>query len=155
MLGDVTEPCFPDKDRPPTQAELLDAVGAARPRWLQLDGWARDTYGVEGEPLYFGRDSGWCLRYRRSGKSLFTLIPRRDGMRALVVVGPSAWAGATGVDLSAATREAWDSAHPYPDGRWLWLDVTDDGVVADVERLVALKSLPPKRRRALVEGAAR
>jgi len=48
---------------------------------------------------------------------------------------------------SASTRAAWDAARPYPDGRWLWLDVVDDRVVTDIERLVALKSPPPKRRR--------
>jgi len=122
-------------------------VGAASERWARLDSWARETYGVKGEPLYFGRDSGWCLRYRRSGKALFTLIPRHDGFRALVVVGPTAWAGAGDVELSPATRDAWDSAHPYPDGRWLWLDVVDGQVTADIENLVALKSPPPRRRR--------
>jgi hypothetical protein len=151
----VTEPCFSDKDRPPTQAELLDAVGAARHRWLRLDAWARDTFGVEGELLYFGRDSGWCVRYRRSGKALFTLIPRDGSFGALVVIGPSAWENAATVELSPATRAAWDAAHPYPDGRWLWLDVTTEQVAADVERLVALKSPPPKRRRVPVESAIR
>lgn len=143
----MTEPPFPDKERPPSRDELLSAVGAARGRWLRLDEWAREAYGVEGEPLFFGRDSGWCVRYRRSGKALFTLLPRHDGLGALVVIGPSAWQNAAAVELSPATRAAWDAAHPYPDGRWLWLDVTTEQVAADVERLVALKSPPPVRRR--------
>jgi hypothetical protein len=143
----VTDPAFPDKDVPPSREELLSAVGAARGRWLRLDEWARETYGVEGEPLFFGRDSGWCLRYRRSGKALFTLTPRHGGFGALVVIGPRAWEDVATVELSPATRTAWNAAHPYPDGRWLWLDVTTEQVAADIERLVALKSPPPVRRR--------
>ena len=90
---------------------------------------------------------GWCLRYRRGGKALFTLIPCEAGFTALVVVGPHAWPDVATLGLSASTRAAWDAARPYPDGRWLWLDVVDDRVVTDIERLVALKSPPPKRRR--------
>jgi hypothetical protein len=71
-----------------------------------------------------------------------------DGeVRALVVIGPTAWAKVGDADLSPAVRAAWDAAHPYPDGRWLWLPLTDAAVVADVQRLVALKSPPPKRPR--------
>lgn len=150
----MTGPAFPDRDTPPTSAQFAAAAGAGRERWDRLDGWARETYGVLGEPIFFGRDSGWCLRYRRSGKALFTLIPHGDGFRALVVVGPSAWAGAADVELSAVTRAAWDAAHPYPDGRWLWLEVGDDQVARDIERLVELKSPPPRRRRTLAGAAS-
>ena len=62
------------------------------------------------------------------------------------MVGPAAWAAIGDVELTEATRAALDGAYPYPDGRWAWLDVADDGVVADVMRLVVLKSPPPKRR---------
>jgi hypothetical protein len=141
------EPAFTDRTLPPSPDELRGAVGRAQERWMQLEDWVRETYGIEGEPIFFGRDSGWCLRFRRSGRALFTLIPRIDGFGALVVIGPSAWAAADSADLSDATRAAWDRAHPYPDGRWLWLDVVDDRLALDVEHLVALKSPPPKRRR--------
>jgi hypothetical protein len=67
-----------------------------------------------------------------------------------VVIGPTAWEAAAAADLSPTTKAAWESAHPYPDGRWLWLDVTDEGVAADVVMLVELKSPPPRppRKRA-------
>ncbi len=139
---------FPDKDRPPQPEELLDVLAEAAPRWRSLDDWIEKTYGLVGERTYLGRDSGWGLRYRRSGKTLVTLIPRDGGFQALAVVGPSAWEAAGAAALSEETRAAWDAARPYPDGRWLWLEVSDDGVVKDVETLIALKSPPPKRPRA-------
>jgi hypothetical protein len=138
---------FLDRTRAPSREQLASAVGAARERWERLDAWAADTYGVEGEAIYFGRDTGWSLRYRRGGRALFTLVPRPGAVAALVVVGPSAWERASAAQLSPRTRAAWDSAHPYPDGRWLWLDLDDDQVVADVEELIMLKSPPPRRVR--------
>lgn len=106
------------------------------------------TYGIDGEPIHFGRDSGWSLRFRRSGLALLTLTPMADGsVRALVVIGPSAWEAVAGEPLSPSVEAAWAAAHPYPDGRWLWLPLADEAVVADVERLVALKSPPPRKPR--------
>lgn len=129
---------------------VLDALGPTRRHWLRLVEFAQSQYGVEGERMPERGEIGWSLRFRRSGKSLFTLIPRVGGFTALVVVGPSAWEAAETLDLAPQTRVAWDAAHPYHDGRWLWLDVTSERVAHDVERLVTLKSAPPKRRRVVV-----
>jgi hypothetical protein len=145
--SELTGPPFLDRADVPSREALETGLGPARARWRRLDDWARDTYGLEGELLFFGRDTGWSLRFRRGGKALFTMMPRPDGFGVLVVVGPSAWAGAGEVELSPATRAAWESARPYPDGRWLWIDVDGDAVVDDIERLVALKSPPPRRPR--------
>ena len=143
----MTAPPFLDQGSAPARDDLLAGLGRARDRWVRLEDWVRDTYGVEGEALYFGRDTGWSLRFRRSGKALLTLMPRAGAFRALVVVGPSAWDGARDLELTARVRAAWDQAHPYPDGRWLWLDVDDDRTVDDIERMVTLKSPPPRRLR--------
>lgn len=138
---------FPDPSQAPPHDALVEAVGPARDRWLRLEAWLHDTYGLDGEPIFFGRDSGWCVRYRRGGKALLTLIPGDAAFRTLVVVGPSAWQAAGSLELSPRTKAAWDGARPYPDGRWLWLDVDDDATVEDVEHLVALKSPPPRHPR--------
>jgi len=136
-----------DPARVPRLDELVEVLGDAAPSWRRLDAWLGDTYGIASEPVFFGRDTGWSARYRRSGKTLVTVIPCQRGFRALVVVGPSAWAGAANARLSEATRALWDQARPYPDGRWLWIDVMDDAALTDIETLVALKSPPPRHAR--------
>jgi uncharacterized protein DUF3788 len=137
---------FPDKASPPGVGAFVEAIGLARARWIRLDGWARDTYGVEGEPYFFGRTTGWTVRYRRAGRALFTLIPRIDGFSAIVVVGPTAWEAVAELALGVEARAALDAAHPYPEGRWAWIDVADDEIMADVMTLVEVKAPPPRRR---------
>ena len=122
---------------------MRSEAGPAVDKWLRLEAFALDTYGVIGEPVFEGH--AWSLRFRRGGKTLFTLMSNEAGFRALVVVGPSAWELASAARLSAYTREKWETARPYADGRWIWLTVTDDAVVADIETLVRLKSPPPRR----------
>lgn len=144
-----------DPNTTPGAHDVAATVRSGRPRWDRLVDWIGTTYGVVGEPLCSGHDSGWVLRFRRSGKALLTLSPRADGgFEALVVIGPSAWESVASVPLSPTIREAWDAARPYPDGRWLFLDVTDDGIVGDIERLIALKSPPPRHVRRRVPSPA-
>jgi hypothetical protein len=145
----MSAPLFGDRNRPPSPDELQPALGGAGGLWAKLDAWVTATYGISGEP-FFGGSDGWCVRYRRSGKGLVTLIPRAGSFRALVVIGPRLWTEVAELDLSPATEHAWQSARPYPDGRWLWLDVADEQIAGDVERLVALKSPPPRRARVQV-----
>jgi hypothetical protein len=141
-----------DRETVPSVEDFAAACGQER-RWFdRLVRWLETTYGVVGEPLFAGRETGWTLRFWRSGRALLTLTPLADGaLRALVVVGPSAWDAVAGTELSEPIRAAWAAASPYPDGRWLWPIVDSDAVLEDIERLVTLKSPPPHRAR-ILEG---
>jgi hypothetical protein len=137
-----------DPTTAPTARELAASLGSTRPLWDRLVSWMLETYGLTGEPLFTTREDGWALRFRRSGRALLTLQPLADGrFKALVVLGPSVWDQVAGVGLGSVVKAAWDGAHPYPDGRWLFLAVDDDETVDDIERLIALKSPPPRRVR--------
>ena len=114
--------------------------------WRALTGWLRNAYALEGEIAWTDEDSGWVLRYRRNDRALVTLFPTADGgFSALVVLGPSIWGSVDNLELGPATWAAFNDATPYADGRWLWLRVTGPETVKDIQRLVALKSPPPRR----------
>lgn len=137
---------FPDRSAPPSLTEVETVVGAAGPQWRRLAAWFAATYGLGPEPVWWGRD-GWALRFRRSGKTLATLVPHVGGFRAVVVIGPAVAPAVAALELSAPTRRAFETAKAYPDGRWFFLPVEDEATVDDIERLVAAKSPPPRRVR--------
>ncbi len=139
---------FTDRAAMPGRGELVDALGDRLAPWDRLAGRIEASYGIDPEPLWFGKDAGWVVRYRRSGRSLLVLLPEPGRVRALVVVGPAAYPAVVALDLGPAVRTSLESAHAYPDGRWLWLDVTTEAIADDVLRLVAAKSPPPRRPRA-------
>lgn len=76
---------------PPTTAAMADRIASdRRPMWLALTRWLHETYGIDGELTWTDDETGWVLRYRRSGRALTTLRPgEAGGIGALVVVGPS------------------------------------------------------------------
>lgn len=144
---------FLDRSAAPGRAELAAALGGRLVLWDRLAGAIESAYGLEPELAWFGKDSGWVVRYRRSGRSLLALLPEPERVRALVVIGPAAYPTASALALEPEVRAALDGAHAYPDGRWLWLDVATEAIADDVVRLVAVKSPPPLRPRARGEAA--
>ena len=52
---------------------------------------------------------------------------------------PDAVEKALAMDLGAASRQAIEAAHPYPEGRWVFVPVGSEADVADVIRLLALR----------------
>jgi hypothetical protein len=148
---------FPNPTQPPDRPALVAALGERTELWDRVAGWIEATYGVEPEPLFYGKGTGWVVRYRRSGKSLVTLIPLVGAVQATVVIGPSVAPAVAGLDLQPSTRTAFENAHPYPDGRWLQMTLATLRDADDITRLVALKSPPPgrpRKRRDVVPAAA-
>lgn len=143
----MSQGAFLDRERPPDRAGLVAALGERIGSWDAIAGWIEAAYGIEPEPLFYGKDSGWVVRYRRSGKSLVTLLPGPGSVRAVVVIGPSVAAAVGRLELQPATRAAFERARAYPDGRWLDLPIESPADVADVRRLVETKSPPPRRPR--------
>ena len=152
----MSQGIFLDRDRPPDRAGLEAGLGDGMELWDRLVDWIEATYGVSPDPLFYGRNTGWVIRYRRSGRSLAVLSPERGSARVTVVIGPTVADQVEGLELGPAARAALDAAHPYPDGRWLTIELRGAEDVEDVTRLIALKSPPPRRppaRRAMAAHA--
>ncbi|MGZ6312332.1 MAG: DUF3788 family protein [Candidatus Limnocylindrales bacterium] len=129
---------------PPSEATLRELLGAADGHWRALTG-ALEAMGALSTWVWDGPRSGWLLRSTRAGKPFTTLTPGRESFSALVIVGPSLASEVAALPLGDAARRAFETAHPYPDGRWLRLHVAS---LADVEDVLALlaRKLPPRVR---------
>jgi hypothetical protein len=143
----MSQGLFLDRAVPPSRDRLVAGLGERITLWDRLTGWIEATYGVVPDPLFSGKDAGWVIRYRRSGRSLVLLAPLNGALRAVVVIGPSVAGAVRDLELRPSTRAAFERARAYPDGRWLDLSVESVDDVEDVTRLIALKSPPPRRRR--------
>jgi hypothetical protein len=93
--------------------------------------------------LFGGKKHGWSLRYKK-GKSFCTLIPEKNRFAIQIVFGAEEREKVEAIrdELSARTQADYDRAKTYHDGKWLLLTVDADDVVADVERLLAVKRNP-------------
>ena len=135
---------FVDKAKKPSVKELLSILGAKRATWEELADFILESYGVRGEMLFAGKKSGWAMRFKRSGKALATLYPAANSLRVQVVLNPAAAEAALASKVGKRIKDMIRAAHPYHDGRWLFIEVKNEKDVLDIERLLLTKSKPKK-----------
>ncbi len=131
---------FVNKEHPPRKQEMIDLLGKAHLQWSGLVTLVKEHYSIEGEWKFYGKNYGWALRFRKGGKALVSFYPNEGFLTAQVVVSPSMVEGAHSMKLRKTTLEAIDRAHPYPEGRWVFLRVNSESDAADVKKLLFLKS---------------
>lgn len=130
----------------PDDAAILSALGEAGARWLDLREHLRSHYDFAAETVFFTKDCGWSVRYRRSGKTLCTLFPERGGFTVLLVLGRAEILKAEQLigRLNENVLRVLQSTPQLHDGRWLWIPVTDAGDAESVKALLAVKAKPKR-----------
>ena len=133
---------------PPTLKQVESWIGRrAYGFWTRVSDMIARNYPDVFTPewLFGGKKHGWSLRYKKS-KSFCTLIPQKNCFLLLIVFGADERSKMETLrhELSGRTRKSYDEATTYHDGKWLLLNVDDEDVVIDVERLLAVKRRPKK-----------
>lgn len=137
---------FNEEGRGPSEKELGVALGRSRAAWKRLREFLCENHGLDGEWAYYGRKAGWVLRYRKGGKALTTLSPYKGYFTVQIVLGTADYEKAREAKLGRSTREALETAHPYHDGRWLFLKVKSLKDLEDVTTLLLVKRKPATKK---------
>jgi len=130
---------FVDKAHQPAPEELRETLSGSLPLWDDLIDFLRDGCGCDGEFIFYGRNYGWALRFRKWGWALVSMYPGSGSFTAQVVLSPRLVAEARELALGEKVRGVLESAHDYPEGCWLYIPVSSSEDAEDVQRLVSLK----------------
>jgi hypothetical protein len=135
-----------DPGKSPNPRQISAWIGReAYEFWKRVTQWIERNYPKTFSPgwLFGGKKHGWSLRYKK-GKSFCTLIPEKNRFLIQIVFGAEEREKMEAIrdKLSERTQEAYDGAKTYHDGKWVLLTADADDVIADVERLLALKRKP-------------
>ena len=104
-----------------------------------------DGYKAAKGLVFYGKNYGWAVRFRKGGRALISLYPGRGAFTAQIVLNEEQLAEAIASGLGEGARRVIEAAKPFPEGRWLLLPVESEADLLDVERLLAAKS-PPKKK---------
>ncbi len=131
---------FTDKKVRPTDAQVQEAVGVKLAIWQELIGFIRDKYPVQEDfKFLYGKNYGWGLRFRIKKQLLTSLYPAQGRFFAQVNLGPQAVEAAQRLPLGRNAQEAIERAHPYPEGRWLFIPVESVEDAGDIRQLLVLR----------------
>jgi hypothetical protein len=114
--------------------------------WNELSEFVSSSYDFEPVWDNGGKYGVWEVKYRRSGRTLCAFYVKEGYFTVLVVLGK---AERDKFELArenfcSDTIELYENTHQYHDGKWLWVNVKDMGLVEDVKRLIVIKKKPKK-----------
>lgn len=131
---------FTDKKHRPTKAEILKTIGPKLSTWEKLIDLIREKYPIQEDfKFLYGKNYGWTLRFQIKGKVLISLYPAKGGFTAQINLNPDAIKKAQSLKLGKNVRETIEQAHPYPEGRWLFIAVKSVKDLQDIQQLLALR----------------
>ncbi|UNC91251.1 DUF3788 family protein [Candidatus Contubernalis alkaliaceticus] len=90
---------------------------------------------------------GWNSKYKKSGKSLCTLYPEKDGFVALIVILQDSlpMVEAMYPDFEKEVVDVITSAQPFNGTFWLMIPVKNSRALENVKDLLVLKYKPKKK----------
>ncbi len=114
------------------------------PLWQELRGFIEATYGVSPSIEYSrcAAAPGWNVKYKKSSRALCTLYPHCGYFTAMVSLGRKEADGAEALLplCEPYIQELYKNAQPFNGSRWLMIDVTTAGILADVKNLITLRA---------------
>lgn len=115
----------------------------ATPLWNDLVAFLGESYEVEPEMAYSSCSGqpGWNVKFKKAGRALCTLYPMDGFFIALVVIGLKEHDETLGLipECSPYTRELFERTKVFMGQRWLMINVTDEGILQDVKRLIQVR----------------
>ncbi len=137
-----------DKEHEPSDKDIFSYLGNnATEAWVDIISSLRTNYDFSPEVDYGGKNYGWSIRYRKSGKSLCTLFPERGAFTILIVLGKKEVEQFKEHinEFSGEFVELFKCAKQFHDGRWLWIRVFKKSGTGDIKRLLIIKKKPKNK----------
>jgi hypothetical protein len=137
----ITPPnAFIGRTELPTDAELAQALGAAKPVWDGLIAGLAAQHGVSGrEWKCYSAKAGWALRLLRGKRTILWLSPCQGCFRVAFALGDKALLAAQHSALSAPAMRALQQAERYPEGTGVRLLIKGPKDVPTVRKLAVAK----------------
>jgi hypothetical protein len=126
-----------DKQRLPTGRQVARVLGKSLELWSEFVRFAEEDFHANGDWRFYGKNYGWALRFRKTGKALVSLYPAADSFGVQIILPEAIVKQA--MKLGKEVNEAIRRATPYPEGRWIFLRVNSKRTADDGRRLLLLK----------------
>ncbi len=131
---------FTERKNKPNERQVRQVIGGKFPIWQGLILFLCEKYPVIANfKFLYGQDYGWGLRFSIKSQLLTSLYPNTESFFAQVNLSPEGVDRALRLPLGTNALQAIEGAHPYPEGRWVFIRVESEADAQDVRQLLALR----------------
>jgi len=132
---------FTNKSSQPSETQVREAIGPKIKLWDCLIHTMQEQYPVQQDfKFLYGKNYGWAARFRIKGQLLISLFPTQGGFIVQVNLSPDDIEKVLVLKMSKNIQQAIALAHPYPEGRWLFIPVETNQDLNDVQRLAEIRA---------------
>ncbi|KAF5089122.1 DUF3788 domain-containing protein [Methanobacterium aggregans] len=131
---------FTEKIHEPSEDEIFEALLSVKPLWDDLREFIEDNYKISGELKFYGKNFGWALRYRKSGRVLVSMYPGSGEFIVQIILNGKEVEKAMELDLEPDTMKVIVDTEPIHEGKWIYINVTSETDLSDVEDLISVRS---------------
>jgi hypothetical protein len=131
---------FTDKATIPTEKDLEIALGITCNIWQHLSGFTKKQYPDAIEEWNFSSEKfGWSFRLKDKKRVLIYLLPRDQYFKVAFVFGDKATDAILESTIADSIKTEIKAAKKYAEGRGIRIDIKDQMLVADIEKLITIK----------------
>ncbi len=131
---------FMDKNSIPDNKELESGLNSTHKIWKQIIKMVLNKYpnGIQ-EWNYPGKKYGWSYRIKDKKRAIIYLLPREKYFKVAFVFGDKALRKILESDISKSIKEDLLNARKYAEGRGVSIDIIENCLMGDIEKLVDIK----------------
>jgi hypothetical protein len=131
---------FPDKAMVPADKDVKEKLGPKYELWKRIHDFVLDKYpdGIC-EWNFPGKKYGWSYRIKDNKRAIIYFLPRDRYFLVAFVFGDKAVKEVMGSSISYKIKEDLNNARKYAEGRGVRIDINDETILPDIERLIEIK----------------
>lgn len=131
---------FTDKSIIPTNDDLKEKLGDTYSIWMDIYYMVYNFYPKGKEDWnYPGKKYGWSFRIKDNRRAILYFLPRNCYFKVAFVFGQKAVDKIVESNISDSIKRDLISAKKYVEGRGVSIDVKNDLVLPDIEKLIEIK----------------
>lgn len=131
---------FTDKEIKPSDKNVYQSLGDVKPLWDNIISFVEEKYQVNGEFKFYGKNFGWALRYKKSGRVLIALYPGNEEYTVQIILNKHQIEEVLALDISMETREMIERTTMIREGKWLYLKVDEENKLDEIKTLIIARS---------------
>lgn len=131
---------FTDRTSRPEGTEIETALAGAAALWKDIVTFVESSFRVSSDWKFYGKNYGWSLAFKKSGKALVSLYPDKGSFAAQVILKEDQIAEIPRELMTRELRAAIDAANPYAEGRWIFLAVVSERELQVVKKLIEIRA---------------
>lgn len=129
--------------------EIKNALGApAAAGWRTIEDFVLNTYDVTKVWYPGGKGGLFEMKFKRGAKTLCSLFVREKSFGFMIIYGKDERAAfeAQKNNFTKNIQTTYTAATTFHDGKWIMINVADDGILEDLKKMIQIKKIPRKKK---------